>query len=338
MPSVSKQQQKLFALVKAYKDGKNSKVDQKVKDIAGKISDEDADDFASTDTKDLPTKVKKEESIRQLIRKEIESINEAEKKRDHAKEYQARKSYYYKKFQSSPEKKKYRAELNKYNRDNGTYGNGDGKDASHKNGKIAGYEDQSKNRGRAEGSRVKGSKRKKAGPNEEITMNEVKTEFKIGDITVGKDNKGISTQNFGIRYYYQKPKGAKHMESDLGKFMVSLGNMVSNADKAKITKRLKESTEEQMVRNLVRSELKEVMKKSTAYGYTKDGIVKFKGSKKDSTKKAKAEQKKSPESKISIFMNHGVNVGDKYGQKNEIDLPANLHLRRAQMGTVGDMS
>ena len=37
----------------------------------------------------------------------------------------------YKKFQSSTKAKKYRAELNKYNRQKGTYGNGDGKDASH---------------------------------------------------------------------------------------------------------------------------------------------------------------------------------------------------------------
>jgi len=66
----------------------------------------------------------------------------------------------YKKFQSSPERIKYRAELVKYNRDKGTYGNGDGKDASHKDGKIVGMEDQSINRGRAEASRLKGSKRK----------------------------------------------------------------------------------------------------------------------------------------------------------------------------------
>ena len=61
----------------------------------------------------------------------------------------------YKKFQSSPERIKYRAELVKYNREKGTYGNGDKKDASHKNGKIVGFEDQSKNRGRAEASRLK---------------------------------------------------------------------------------------------------------------------------------------------------------------------------------------
>jgi hypothetical protein len=61
----------------------------------------------------------------------------------------------YKKFQSSKKSKKYRAELNKYNRDKGTYGNGDGKDASHKGGKIVGFESASKNRGRAEKSRLK---------------------------------------------------------------------------------------------------------------------------------------------------------------------------------------
>jgi hypothetical protein len=61
----------------------------------------------------------------------------------------------YKKFQSSTKSKKYRAELNKYNRKKGTYGNGDGKDASHKGGNIVGFESESKNRGRAEKSRLK---------------------------------------------------------------------------------------------------------------------------------------------------------------------------------------
>ena len=66
----------------------------------------------------------------------------------------------YKKFQSSEKMRKYRSELNKYNREKGTYGNRDGKDASHKDGKIVGMEDQSINRGRAEKSRLVGSKRK----------------------------------------------------------------------------------------------------------------------------------------------------------------------------------
>ena len=66
----------------------------------------------------------------------------------------------YKKFQSSEKMRKYRSELNRYNREKGTYGNRDGKDASHKDGKIVGMEDQSTNRGRAEKSRLVGSKRK----------------------------------------------------------------------------------------------------------------------------------------------------------------------------------
>ena len=73
--------------------------------------------------------------------------------KEYVRDYKAE----YKKFQSSPERIKYRAELVKYNRDKGTYGNGDGKDASHKNGKIVGFEKESKNRGRREKSRLKGS-------------------------------------------------------------------------------------------------------------------------------------------------------------------------------------
>jgi len=73
-------------------------------------------------------------------------LNKEDTKRDYKAEY--------KKFQSSDKAKKYRAELNKYNRKKGTYGNGDGKDASHKGGKIVGFEAQSKNRGRAEKSRL----------------------------------------------------------------------------------------------------------------------------------------------------------------------------------------
>lgn len=66
----------------------------------------------------------------------------------------------YKKFQSSDKMKKKRAELNAYNRKKGTYGNGDGKDASHKNGEITGFVDSSTNKGKKEKSRLEGSTRK----------------------------------------------------------------------------------------------------------------------------------------------------------------------------------
>jgi hypothetical protein len=112
------------------------------------------------------TTPKKKERFRAVVRDLISTLNqywkqhkipyrvkegiEEETKRDYKKEY--------KKFQSSKKAKKYRAELNKYNRDKGTYGNGDGKDASHKGGKIVGFESASKNRGRAEKSRLKKNK------------------------------------------------------------------------------------------------------------------------------------------------------------------------------------
>ena len=63
----------------------------------------------------------------------------------------------YEKFQK--EKTMYRAKLNKYNRDKGTYGNGDGQDASHNDGEITGFENSSSNKGKKEKSRLKGSKR-----------------------------------------------------------------------------------------------------------------------------------------------------------------------------------
>ena len=93
------------------------------------------------------------EYITDLVKQEIIALGETKKKdsrgtvRDYKKEYA--------KYGSSTKAKKYRAELNKYNRKKGTYGNGDGKDASHKGGKIVGFEAQSKNRGRAEKSRLK---------------------------------------------------------------------------------------------------------------------------------------------------------------------------------------
>ncbi len=66
------------------------------------------------------------------------------------------KAEYDKKFNQRRSQKKKRAQLNAYNREKGTYGNGDKLDASHKGGKIVGFESQSKNRGRVgEGGRKK---------------------------------------------------------------------------------------------------------------------------------------------------------------------------------------
>lgn len=54
MPAKSKAQQKLFALVHAYKQGKLPNVSKKIKQIAQHISDEDAKKYASTKHEHLP--------------------------------------------------------------------------------------------------------------------------------------------------------------------------------------------------------------------------------------------------------------------------------------------
>lgn len=63
-----------------------------------------------------------------------------------------KKRAYDKAYAATDKAKKYRAGLNKANRDAGTYGNGDGKDMSHSlDGKRLKQESQSKNRGRKAG-------------------------------------------------------------------------------------------------------------------------------------------------------------------------------------------
>ena len=125
-------------LKRAFKDMKgtlpdNNPLVQQIVTLLKKTDKKVLKQIASADIKYLSDKAKK-------------ILGEA-KKRDYKAEY--------KKFQSSTKSKKYRAELNAYNRKKGTYGNGDGKDASHKGGKIVGFESESKNRGRAEKSRLK---------------------------------------------------------------------------------------------------------------------------------------------------------------------------------------
>ena len=149
MPASSKAQQRFFGVVKSMQKGDKPKEGEAGK-IAKQMSKKDVDKYASTKHKGKPEKVKREMKVRELIKKmvreELANLEEVAK-RDYKAEY--------KKFQSSTKSKKYRAELNKYNRQKGTYGNGDGKDASHKGGKIVGFEKESVNRGRAEKSRLK---------------------------------------------------------------------------------------------------------------------------------------------------------------------------------------
>ena len=67
---------------------------------------------------------------------------------------------YDKEYQKSKSRVKYRSELNKYNREKGTYGNHDGKDASHKGSKIAGFESAKVNRARKTNTKKKAKSKK----------------------------------------------------------------------------------------------------------------------------------------------------------------------------------
>ena len=191
MPAKSKAQQKFMGMVHGLQKGTidPSDVSDKVKKSAASMKDSDVEDYASTKHKGKPEHAPKKEAVsvnvdellknpkikkimQKLGIKKAQSKDAALKilnyfaQNPHAlaafkkvafesvKEERDYKDEY-KKFQSSTKSKKYRAELNKYNRQKGTYGNGDGKDASHKGGKIAGFEAESTNRGRAEKSRLK---------------------------------------------------------------------------------------------------------------------------------------------------------------------------------------
>jgi hypothetical protein len=125
----------------------------------------------------------------------VESVTET-KKRDYKAEY--------KKYGSSTKAKKYRAELNKYNRQKGTYGNGDGKDASHKGGKIVGFEKESTNRGRREKSRLKKEDIREFSGDQGIHVY-------LGGILMGMKKAGL------------KPKTAKQMKHGFSKSRDKIG-------------------------------------------------------------------------------------------------------------------
>ena len=97
MPASSKSQQRFFGVVKAMQKGDLPKTGKAGK-VAKSMTKKDVDDFASTKHKGKPEKVKKEQKVKELIRKMVrEELAEAAK-RDYKAEY--------KKFQSSTKSKK----------------------------------------------------------------------------------------------------------------------------------------------------------------------------------------------------------------------------------------
>ena len=199
-------------------------------------------------------KMKREQKVRELIKKmvreELANLEEAAK-RDYKAEY--------KKFQSSDKSKKYRAELNKYNRQKGTYGNGDGKDASHKGGKIVGFEKESVNRGRAEKSRLK-------------------KEEKLTEVDFGKIKLPSQVNRF-LDKFVQSMKGANlnrmKRASILYKVIDAAGmtpqQLMADIQKIKTAMKEEKLTE---AKETIFDVAARVMKDKQAYGYnTKKGLV-----------------------------------------------------------------
>ena len=177
MPSVSKKQQKFMGIVRSIQKGEQpaGKFSKDAQKAAKKMKKSSVKKYAKTKHDDLP--VKKESLSKSQIKKMRDEFDKTGELPPHLKKISKAKKEFekkfkvkdveipglewmsklgeaadrdykaeYKKFQSSTKAKKYRAELNKYNRQKGTYGNGDGKDASHKGVKIVGFEKEPANR------------------------------------------------------------------------------------------------------------------------------------------------------------------------------------------------
>lgn len=67
MPAKSQAQQKFMGMVHAFKQGDTAHASDAVRQAAGSMSDKSAKDFASTERKGLPPKVRKEASLGQAI-------------------------------------------------------------------------------------------------------------------------------------------------------------------------------------------------------------------------------------------------------------------------------
>ena len=214
-----------------------------------------------------------------LANKYVSELDETTK-RDYKAEY--------KKFQSSTKAKKYRAELNKYNRQKGTYGNGDGKDASHKGGKIVGFEAQSKNRGRAEKSRLK-----KEGTLNEIpgsVMGAIQTATiknsktgrtnKMSTALADKDHPGHKKAKGFFSQLMDKVKGKKKDDKKKGDKKMSDADAKAQAKASGISfrtgKELSKTEAVSKLREYVRGEIRKSLGKSvneriTVSGYSEIG-------------------------------------------------------------------
>ena len=195
------------------KKEKKMKREQRVKELIKKMVREELakmnEDFAGAYPKSMRKKFDgKRRKQSEVLGYKLTGKDDIKTEIDDATVHEAKKRDYkaeYKKYGSSDKAKKYRAELNAYNRKKGTYGNGDGKDASHKGGKIAGFEKESVNRGRREKSRLK----KEGKLTEKLNLQKVKKLIKKFKVPVVKYEKGQFAPNDVI----VKTKGGR-LETD----------------------------------------------------------------------------------------------------------------------------
>tara|TARA_Y100000310_G_C20684993_1_gene818403 strand:- start:1541 stop:1774 length:234 start_codon:yes stop_codon:yes gene_type:complete len=75
-PAKSKAQQTIMAMALAYKRGETKSPSKAVKNLAKSMSEKELEDYAKTDTKNLPKKVKKEEQkLREMIKGLIDEMD-----------------------------------------------------------------------------------------------------------------------------------------------------------------------------------------------------------------------------------------------------------------------
>ena len=302
MPSVSKKQQKFMGIVRSIQKGEQpaSKFSKDAQDAAKSMKKGSVKKYAKTKHDDLPTKKIKEGAYKsatknelaqyiinlnnmlavakskkmtnhiKFIQQDIKDVKKALSKKKNESVNEAERDYKdeYKKFQSSTKSKKYRAELNKYNRDKGTYGNGDGKDASHKGGKIVGFEKESKNRGRAEKSRLKKEGKLNENP-AAMAAATAMTKMKMKNPKTGKDVSAASALKNKDNPNHKKAKSIFQRLKDKfsKKKKEEPKNKMSAKDAAKsaginITNFTREHLGEKKLREFIRHEIKKSVDES----------------------------------------------------------------------------
>ena len=213
--------------------------------------------------------------IRELIKKLVREELSETAKRDYKAEY--------KKYGSSTKAKKYRAELNQYNRKKGTYGNGDGKDASHKGGKIVGFEKESTNRGRAEKSRLKKeSVNEKKNPKREKVKKDFKTSLKFAKGVIRKIDTFMKSDDWGVvdGFVTNKQTGLASIVKDMEKSMNQIIKMP--VDESVNEKVIKVSKKDDVPGNPMKMKGEEKINKlawSGSVGMKKPGSYEIKGNK-----------------------------------------------------------